>query len=62
MSPDFNSTLKYACRTNIERYQRLLKTYLTDHERQFVEHRLAEEQEALRLASKKDRRVDSHAA
>jgi hypothetical protein len=33
-----------AHRNNIDRYRRLLETYLTDHEREFVERRLSEEQ------------------
>jgi hypothetical protein len=32
---------------NIERYRKILKTYLTAEERGFVERRLAEEQAAL---------------
>lgn len=43
---------------NIDRYRRLLTTYLTDGERQFVERRIAEEQEALRGASRRDSSVD----
>jgi hypothetical protein len=35
-------------RNNISRYRRLLKTLLTDFEREFIERRLAEEQSALR--------------
>jgi hypothetical protein len=31
-------------RNNIARYHRLLQTQLTDHEREFVERRLSEEQ------------------
>ena len=61
MSSDFSSALGYAHRMNIERYQRLLRTYLADNERRFVERRLAEEQAALHLLSKEDQRVDSHA-
>ncbi|QQO20776.1 hypothetical protein JJB98_13090 [Bradyrhizobium diazoefficiens] len=34
-------------RNNLSRYRRLLKTRLSDIERQFVERRLAEEQTAL---------------
>lgn len=37
-----------AHRNNISRYERLLKTYLTDIERNFIELRLSEEQVALR--------------
>lgn len=36
-----------AHRNNLSRYRRLLKTRLSDIERQFVERRLAEEQTAL---------------
>jgi hypothetical protein len=35
-------------RTNIHRYRRLLRTRLSDLERQFVQRRLAEEQTAIR--------------
>jgi hypothetical protein len=38
---------QFAHRTNIERYQKILATYLTTEERRFVERRLAEEQVAL---------------
>lgn len=34
-------------RNNIARYRRLLKTKLTDYERQFVERRLSEERSAM---------------
>ena len=36
-----------AHRNNIHRYRRLLKTRLTEIERQYIERRLAEEQSAL---------------
>jgi hypothetical protein len=36
-----------AHRNNIHRYRRLLRTKLTDLERQFIERRLAEEQSSL---------------
>jgi hypothetical protein len=42
------STLRWAHEANIQRYQRLLETFLTDNERRFVERRIAEEQQALR--------------
>jgi hypothetical protein len=39
-------------RNNISRYRRLLKTKLTEFERQFIERRLSEERSAMqRLAS-----------
>jgi len=37
----------FAHRTNIDRYRRLLKTYLTVNEREFIERRLGEEEKAL---------------
>ncbi|CCE06808.1 hypothetical protein BRAS3843_1830022 [Bradyrhizobium sp. STM 3843] len=40
-------------RNNINRYERLLKTYLTDIERNFIELRLWEEQVALRQINQK---------
>jgi hypothetical protein len=40
-------------RNNISRYERLLKTYLTDIERNFIELRLWEEQVALRHIDQK---------
>jgi hypothetical protein len=42
--------LRHSHRNNIARYERLLKTYLTDIERNYVEMRISEEQAALRLA------------
>ena len=38
-------------RNNIARYRRLLKTSLTDLERQFIERRLSEEQSEFELLS-----------
>jgi formylmethanofuran dehydrogenase subunit E len=38
---------KFVHRTNIDRYKKILATYLTDDERHFVERRLAEEQASL---------------
>jgi hypothetical protein len=40
-------------RNNISRYERLLKTYLTDIERNFIELRLWEERVALRHIDQK---------
>lgn len=37
----------FAHRTNIERYERLLQTHLTDNERAYIERRLDEERHAL---------------
>ncbi|MEJ2375563.1 MAG: hypothetical protein P8Y71_09125 [Pseudolabrys sp.] len=51
MTSELSEALRSAHRANIDRYCRLLQTHLTDHEREFVERRIAEEQEALqRLA------------
>jgi hypothetical protein len=44
-----------AHRDNINRYERLLKTYLTEIERDFIELRLSEEHAALRLLDPKPR-------
>jgi len=41
-------------RNNISRYERLLKTYLTNIERNFIELRLWEEQVALRHIDRTD--------
>ena len=41
--------LTHAYQNNIDRYRRLLRTPLTDLERQFIERRLAEELTALSL-------------
>jgi hypothetical protein len=52
MTSDLNKALRSAHRANIDRYRRLLQTHLSDNERQFVERRIAEEQQALqRLAA-----------
>ncbi len=39
---------RFAHRTNILKYQKMLVTYLTAEERRFVERRMVEEQSALR--------------
>lgn len=41
---------KFVCYQNIARYERLLKTHLTDLERDFIERRITEEKHALRSA------------
>lgn len=46
MTSDLTGTLRWAHQTNIVRYQKLLKTYLADHERRDIERRLADEVEA----------------
>ena len=45
---DFIKAREFAHRANIDRYRRLLRTHLSDLERDFLERRLAEEQAALR--------------
>ena len=46
VSPEKAASL-FAHRMNIERYEKLLKSYLTDHERAFVQRRLEEERQLL---------------
>ena len=48
MKSDINTAIRMVHQANIGRYRRLLSTPLTDHERRFVERRLAEEEDALR--------------
>lgn len=47
MTWELQTDLKFIHRTNIERYKKILATYLTNEERHFVERRLAEEQASL---------------
>jgi hypothetical protein len=42
-----NETLRWAHEANIQRYRKILRTPLTEMERQFVKRRLAEEQQAV---------------
>lgn len=51
MTTGLDRAIQSVHRANIDRYRRLLAGHLTDHERQFIERRLGEEQEALRKAS-----------
>lgn len=44
---EIEASFLFAHRTNIERYKKLLATYLTDDERAFVQRRLEEEKAAL---------------
>lgn len=44
---ELDAALSFAHRANVERYTKLLATYLTDVERDFVRRRLAEELAAL---------------
>jgi hypothetical protein len=45
---ELHTTLLFAHRANIERYTKMLRTYLTDIEREFVQRRLTEEQADLK--------------
>ena len=47
MTSELKATMHWVHRMNIERYRKILRTYLTAEERRFVECRLAEEQAAL---------------
>ena len=47
MTLRMETTEQFVHRANIERYQKILATYLTAEERRFIECRLAEEQAAL---------------
>jgi hypothetical protein len=38
---------KFVCERNIERYEKLLRSYLTEKERDFIERRLSEEKQVL---------------
>jgi hypothetical protein len=53
MASDYEATALFAHRANIERYRKILRTYLTADEIRFIERRLEEEQAALqRLTGK----------
>lgn len=47
MNSNPQKSLLSAHRASIDRYQRLLKTHLADHEREFIERRLTEVEGAL---------------
>ena len=49
---EFNKALTFAYRTNIDRYQRLLRTHLAKKKRTSIEHRLADEEQAIRELDK----------
>jgi hypothetical protein len=59
MSADFNDTLRWAHRANIDRYRRILESEITARERAFIERRLAEEEEALLQISRETGRTDT---
>jgi hypothetical protein len=54
MMIDENTTRLRTHRKNMSRYRRLLKTPLTDLEREFLERRLVEEQSALEALASDD--------
>jgi len=58
MSADYEAALQFAHRANIARYRKLLTTFLSEHERQFVKRRLAEEEAALQQIAKRIVSVD----
>jgi hypothetical protein len=45
---DVTRNARWAHQANIGRYRKILKTHLTETERQFIDRRLIEEQQALR--------------
>ena len=47
MTSELDTNPIFGHRANIDRYKKVLATYLTDEERHFVERRLAEEQASL---------------
>ena len=51
---ELKAAMSFAHRANIERYERLLRTTLTDHERAFIQRRLEEEQRVLTQLSQSD--------
>lgn len=62
MQSDLQRVLIFAHRTNIDRYRRLLKSYLTVNERQFIERRLGEEEKALMDITQSATRLDCRIA
>jgi hypothetical protein len=52
MTLRMETTEQFVCRANIEKYRKILATYLTAEERRFVEHRLAEEQSFLQQVAR----------
>ena len=47
MTSDLKTKRQFAHRANIDRYKKILETYLTSEERYFVERRLTEEHASL---------------
>lgn len=50
---EFHNAFIFAHKANINRYRRLLQTYLTANERHFIQRRLGEEEKALMEAAQK---------
>ena len=48
MISEVKRNARWAHQANIERYRKILKTRLSETERQFIDRRLTEEQQALR--------------
>jgi len=55
---EMQKVLVSAHRANIGRYQKLLKTYLTTVEREFIERRLGEEEKSLMEIAQIAARID----
>lgn len=53
-SSGLKASMSYAHQANIERYEKLLKTELTDLERDFIQRRLEEEKQSLTQLSMSD--------
>jgi len=51
MTSDLASMRQSVQRANVEHYRKILRTYLTDEERSFVERRIAEEEAAFQKAA-----------
>lgn len=58
MTAHIDRAIQAVHRINIARYRKLLGTPLTDHERRFIERRLAEEQSVLRDVSRRTPPLD----
>lgn len=58
VASDLQNDLVYAHHANIDRYERLLKSPLENHVREFIERRLDEEEEALRKIAHRTVQID----
>lgn len=57
MAKNARSAFEFSHQMNIDRYQRLLRTSLTEVEREFIKRRLGEEETLLEAAEKGERNV-----